>query len=128
MVEGVHSQPHSPSYDAAMRWMTDVLRSAGAHVDMGMRLRETFRAAGLPDPTMMLEARVGGGRDAAIHRYTAESVRSMVAIAAVLGVRSLEIDPATLAARLREESGTHGVLVSPLIVGAWCVATAPILT
>jgi SAM-dependent methyltransferase len=121
-VAGVHSHPHAPAYDSALRWMVEVIEAAGAHPDMGLRLRQTFLDAGLPSPDLWLQARVEGGPDAAIFRYTAESVRSMLTLAERLGVPGSAIgDVDDLERRLREEVvSSGGVLTSPLVVGAWC--------
>lgn len=119
---GVHSQPDSPAYDRIMTWMREVIGRSGAHVDMGLRLGQTYVAAGLPSPAMALEARVEGGTGAAIYRYTIESVRSMLPAATRLGIAPPgEGDLTTLETALRDEVvATGGVLVSPLVVSAWC--------
>jgi SAM-dependent methyltransferase len=121
-VPAVHSWPLSPTYAHIMQWMVTVLEASGAHVEMGLGLRLTFLAAGLPEPALALEARVEGGPDAEIYRYTVESVRSMMPAANRLGIASVRDDElATLEARLRDEvASSGGVLTSPLIVGAWC--------
>jgi hypothetical protein len=102
--------------------MKQCLEAAGAAIDMGMRLRATFVSAGLPEPELWLQARMEGGADAAIHTFTAESLRSMQAQAGALGIAfpvPAEIDE--LEAELRAESrATGGVLTGPPVVGAWC--------
>lgn len=119
-VAGVHSWPHSPTYHRINRWTVETLRAAGAHPDMGLRLRQVFLEAGLPSPQLWLQARVEGGPDAAIYRYVAESLRSTlpparrVDVASAGGIDGIE-------RRLREEvTKSGGVLTSPLVVGAWC--------
>lgn len=121
-VAGVHSHPHAPTYDRTLRWMVEVIQAAGAHPDMGLRLRQTFLDARLPSPHLWMQARVEGGPDAAIYRYTAESVRSMLSLAERLGVARLAIGEVDeLERQLREEvAASGGVLTSPLVVGAWC--------
>ncbi len=109
-VPGVHSLPHSRTAHAFHGAIRRALLRTGAHVDMGLRLRETFLAAGLPEPELWLQARVEGGKGAALPRYFGESLTSLV-----------HADGARLERRLRaelEESG--GVISSPLVVGAWC--------
>jgi ubiquinone/menaquinone biosynthesis C-methylase UbiE len=118
----VHSSPPSPTYADIMQWMIAVIEASGAHADMGLRLRQTFLAAGLADPVLALEARVEGGRHAEIYRYTVESVRSMLPAAERLGIVSMREDElALLETRLRDEVvSSGGVLTSPLIVSACC--------
>jgi ubiquinone/menaquinone biosynthesis C-methylase UbiE len=126
-VPGVHSWPHSPTYDRIVRWMIDVVRAAGAHADMGYRLRSTFLDAGLPEPQLRMEARVEGGPDAAIYRYVIESLRSMLPLARTLELVEIgEHEVMELESRLRNEvSSNGGVLASWLVVGASCrVATS----
>jgi SAM-dependent methyltransferase len=122
LVEAVHSWPHSPIYDRIVGLITDVIRAAGAHADMGLRLRSAFLAAGLPAPRLWMQARVEGGPDAPIYRYVADSLRSMLPLAERFGItqlREAEIDE--LERQLRDEvTATGGVLTSPILVGAWC--------
>ncbi len=122
LVPGVHSCPHSPIYDRIVGWLTDVIRAAGAHADMGLRLRQVFVDAGLPSPMLSLQARVEGGPDAAIYRYIADSLRSMLPLAERFGIAALSLDDVEeLERQLREEvTAAGGVLTSPIVVGASC--------
>ena len=109
-VAGVHSLPHSRMADGFHAAIRRALVRTGAHVDMGLRLRETFLDAGLPEPELWLQARVEGGESAALPRYFGESLSSLV-----------HADGARLERRLRAELGASGgVISSPLVVGAWC--------
>lgn len=121
-VAGVHSWPHSPTYARMTGWIRKTLEAVGANVDMGLRLRQTFVEAGLPSPELWLQARVEGGAEAAIPRYVAESLRSVLPRARRFGVtRITAADVDGLESLLREElTQTGGVLTSPLVVGAWC--------
>jgi SAM-dependent methyltransferase len=123
-VAGFHSFPHSPTYDRMVGLMTRTIRAAGADTRMGLRLREVFAAAGLPAPTIRLQARVEGGLDATIYRYMADSLRSVLPFARTVRLsdwNSVHIDE--LEAQLRAEVvACNGTLVSPPIVTASCVA------
>lgn len=122
LVGAVHSCPHSPTYDRIVGWLVDVIQAAGAHTDMGLRLRQVFVDAGLPSPRLWLQAKVEGGPDAAIYRYIVDSLRSMLPLAERYGIAKLseqEVD--ALERQLKEEVVTNGgVLTSPMLVGAWC--------
>ena len=122
LVAAVHSWPHSPIYDRIVGWLTDVIRTAGAHADMGLRLQRVFVDAGLTSPTLSLQARVEGGPDAAIYRYITDSLRSMLPLAAQFGIANLSLDEVDeLERQLRDElAASGGVLTSPIVVGAWC--------
>jgi len=79
-----------------------------------------FERAGLPRPTMRLQARVEGGPDAPIYRYISDSLRSVLPAATRLAssVETLHTD--RLEDELRAEVlRTDGVLVSPLVIAAW---------
>ena len=120
-VAGTHSHPHSPVFDKLMAWEIEVIRGAGAHTDMGLRLHEVFLAAGLPEPSLRLRAFVDGGPESILYEYTAESVRSMLPLARQFGVTSLsDEDLDRLQVELRAEvTASGGVIVSPLVVAAW---------
>jgi ubiquinone/menaquinone biosynthesis C-methylase UbiE len=122
LVAAVHSCPHSQTYDRILRWLVDVLRAAGAHTDMGLRLRKEFADAGLPSPRLWLQARVEGGPDAAIYRYITDSLRSMLPVSRRFGVAKLSMEEVDeLERQLRDEvTASEGVLTSPILVGAWC--------
>ena len=121
-VAGVHSWPHSPTYARITGWIRKTLEAAGAHADMGLRLRQVFLEAGLPPPQLWLQARVDGGPDAAVYRYVAQSLLSMLPLAHRFGVARLtagDVDRLELQLR-REVARSGGVLTSPLVVGACC--------
>jgi len=116
-----HSLPHSPAYDAVVRWMCAVVGGSGADLEAGLRLRRTFLGAGLREPVLHLEARVEGGSDSAMYAYVAESVRSLLPRARALGIEGFdETTVGTLAERLREEVvRSDGVLVNWPVVAGW---------
>jgi SAM-dependent methyltransferase len=122
LAAGAPSRPVAPTYDRVIRWMVRVIEAAGAHADVGLRLREIFLCAGLPAPTLWLQAPVEGGSDAAIVRYTCESVRSMLPTARRCGLGSPtggSLDD--LEQQLTQELASGGgVLLGPPVVGAWC--------
>jgi ubiquinone/menaquinone biosynthesis C-methylase UbiE len=122
-VAGMHSHPHSELYDRLLRAQIDLIKAAGAHADMGLRLRRTFLEAGLPAPALSLHARVEGGAEAPIYRYMAESLRSMLSMGERLGGMPFSVDELDgLAERLRDETmAGGGVLTSPPAVSAWVV-------
>ncbi len=118
LLEGVHSEPHSPLYDRVVRFQCEVVRRAEADLRAGGRLRATFLDAGLPAPACRLETPLAGGPDSLYYEYVAESVRSMLPEAArttVSGIDPDEVDG--LAERLRAEVVASGgvLLVWPVV-------------
>ncbi|UCG89251.1 MAG: hypothetical protein JSW71_12210, partial [Gemmatimonadota bacterium] len=112
----------SPTYDRIVTSLVDTIAAAGAHNDMGLRLGQVFMEAGLPAPELWLQARVEGGPDAAIYRYMADSLRSMLPLARQLGVARLSLEDVDVLEKelAHEVTASGGVLTSPLVVGAWC--------
>src|SRR5262249_10230217 len=101
---GVHSHPFSPSYNRILETIVRILESAGAHIDMGLRLHRTFVDAGLPLPKVSFEARVDGGPDAPTYRYICDSLRSMLPTGQHSGATTLSMaDVDTLERTLRSE-------------------------
>jgi 2-polyprenyl-3-methyl-5-hydroxy-6-metoxy-1,4-benzoquinol methylase len=60
---GLSSFPPVPTYDQCARWGAEAMRLHGTETRMGSRLHATFVAAGLPAPTLRLEALAVGGTE-----------------------------------------------------------------
>ena len=117
-----HSYPHSDFYDAIVRWKCRVVAAAGADIEAGLGLYRTFRSASLPAPEMRMEAPVEGGADSLIYRYMAESIRSMLPMAASHGIDGFGADEVErLEVRLRDDVvARDGVLVCWPVVSGCC--------
>ncbi len=123
---GVRSLPTAPVYEQCCRWIVETLVALGNDTRMGMRLHPTFIAAGLPPPTMGLDALVGGGKqgvDAAV--LIAEIVEIMLPAMEQAGVATAaEARLESLKKRMtREVTDGGSVLVGRSEVGAWSVAS-----
>ena len=126
-VPGLHSSPHSPTYNRVNELEIAVIDAVGAHNDMGFRLAETFTSAGLPYPSLRLHAYQDGGPDAVVPRFAAASLKSMIPMLDRYGIASLtepDIDDMEVAMRA-ELSSSGGMLSSPLVVGAAAVWPGP---
>lgn len=123
-LSGATSQPACPLLEATVERVRETLRRVGADVRAGLRLRQIFRDAGLPEPRMILGARVEGGPDCGAYRQITEITRTLLAPMAQTGVASAaEVDVDTLADRLRAEVvAADATIVSPPFVGAWAAA------
>lgn len=122
LLAGDHSLPHSRLYARYIRWLVAIAKAAGSDVRAGLRLRETFRAAGLPDPELHLEAPVGTHDDGRFCAYVCESARSLLPQALEWGYDDFTREEVErLSDDLREEGGRDGaVYVGWPLVTAWC--------
>jgi SAM-dependent methyltransferase len=120
--EGARSSPPAPTFDAACRWIADVVARSGAATRMGIRLHAAFLAAGLPAPAMRLEAQIEG----AVASRELVGLTSSLAISLLpemmrLGVvTEAEMDPSTLQERMAAEIVSGGGAVTGRSeIGAW---------
>lgn len=119
---GLSSFPAVPTYDQCSQWGADAMRRHGTETRMGSKLHATFVAAGLPAPTMRLEALVVAGVDSLpwlrlfkdlIATLLPELERSGVATATEVGVD-------TLVQRMGQEANASAsVLFGHYQIAAW---------
>jgi ubiquinone/menaquinone biosynthesis C-methylase UbiE len=116
------SYPVAPTYDACIRWITETFNRVGTDTNMGAKLHRAFLDAGLPSPTMRMQALIGDAATAS------EFLRAMAELAVVLapttereGVASLaEIGCDTLAERIIEEvAANRSMVIGRAEIGAW---------
>jgi ubiquinone/menaquinone biosynthesis C-methylase UbiE len=113
--------PASPILQQIWQWIQATYEREQLDLLAGLRLHRVFGAAGLPDPTMRVDAYMGGGRDWTGYEVMADLVRSMLPRMVRHGVATEEqVDVDTLADRLRAETlAQDGVLVGWAFVTAW---------
>jgi 2-polyprenyl-3-methyl-5-hydroxy-6-metoxy-1,4-benzoquinol methylase len=119
---GARSLPSATIYDTCCRWIVETLRLLGTERNMGIKLHATFVAAGLPAPSMRLEAIIAGGVNSAVRLgLVADLVETLSADMERLGVATAtEISIETLAERMRAEAIANGsVIVAHSEIGAW---------
>jgi SAM-dependent methyltransferase len=111
----------SPLFRLVVSWVVGALRRSGVHTDMGYRLFDTFRQAGLGEPTISVYAPLGGDADWPGYDFYADTMRSLLPALEELGVSTAEeVDVDTLADRLRAEVLSTGVPIQmPPHVTAW---------
>jgi ubiquinone/menaquinone biosynthesis C-methylase UbiE len=118
---GQHSHPHSPIYHRIVDAWKGIIRTAGAHLDMGARLAGCFAAAGLVDPQVEVDTYVSGDPASPIFRFAVESLRSMLPLAAAAGVpvpTAAEMDGLHTALR-QEVAALGGTLSAPPAYAVW---------
>ena len=119
--DGARSSPPSPTYDRVCRWLSQTIEAAGAQVRLGTRLAAVFEDAGLPPPTLRLEAVIGSGARAleAVHLVT-DLVETQLPAMESLGIaQASEVDYPTLVDRILSETGAQGTLIGRSEIGAW---------
>jgi SAM-dependent methyltransferase len=104
--------PPTPLLEQAHDWLIDGFAGAGIEKEMGPKLYATFMAAGLPPPQMCVDGLIGGAESISL-ALVANVVRRLVP-----QKEGLQAD--TLEERMRTElAKTGGVVMAPLLVGAW---------
>ena len=121
--EGIASLPPLPTFDQLWRWNAETTRLYGADPRMGAKLLATFVTAGLPAPTVRVEALSGKGAGSADLLLLARNLtRSLLPEMDRLGVATrAEVKIETLFERMLSEAvAARSVVVGHLQVGAWC--------
>jgi SAM-dependent methyltransferase len=121
--DGVRSFPQVPLYDRCCKLVDEVFRRWGGDPRMGIKLYQTFIAAGLPPPRMRLESVIGGGTHSSdqVH-FEMDVVGSLIGEMERLGIATdRDLQCRTLAQRvLADVSASGSVIVGRSEVGAWC--------
>lgn len=116
------SLPRSPLLEQMWEWILETYRRAEMDLFAGLRLHSIFLDAGLPAPTMHLDAAVGGGADWPGCQYMAHLIRTILPQIVRLGVAtSDEVDVDTLADRLQGQLGEDGAAVTWGFITAWAL-------
>lgn len=118
---GCKSHPASPTYDRCVSWIIRTLYLSGADSHIGLKLYRIFRSAGLSVPVLRLDGIISGSPSAPTYEALAEVCRSLLPVMERFGVASAaEVEIDTLAERMRDEVlAKEGVVVAPLLIGAW---------
>jgi SAM-dependent methyltransferase len=119
---GAGSFPPASIFDDCRSWMSETIRLSGAEIHMGSKLHSTFIAAGLPAPTMRLEALVGGGeRASGPLQLMAALAPTLLPTAQRLGVApAAGVDSGTLLERMSNGvRANNSFIVGLYQIGAW---------
>ncbi len=117
-MSAARSIPALPLMTRCLDSIRQSFRAAGLDVDLGLRLHELFRAAGLP-ARMLLGARLETDDDSQAWDMVGQLVRTLLPMMRRHGVKSPE-ELDSLPQRLCQEIvGAHAVFRSPSMIGAW---------
>src|SRR4051794_5717411 len=114
------SVPVTPLLDRLHTAIETTFTRAGADPHLGLRLHRVYAQAGLGRPELRAETVLASGPDAPVWGW-GDLARGLAPIMDRLGVEGADVaGSATLDARLLAELREHdGLLMSPLMVGAW---------
>jgi SAM-dependent methyltransferase len=120
-IANARSLPLAPIFERHICWIKQALSATGARTQLGLELYSVFVAAGLPGPTMRMDALIGGGPDCPAYDLVAEVTRSLLPVMEKLKIATAtEVDVSSLAQRLRDEVvAAKGVVLSPGLIGSW---------
>src|SRR5262249_59182739 len=115
------SLPPAPTFERHVGWIKQALSATGARIQLGLELHSVFLAAGLPSPSMRMDALIGGGPDSPAYDLAAEVTRSLLPAMEKLKIATAkEVDISSLAQRMRDEVvAGGGVVVAPALIGSW---------
>jgi SAM-dependent methyltransferase len=120
--EGVRSSPRAPIYDDCHQWIVRTFKRLGTNPRMGHDLHAAFVRAGLPPPTMALNALIQGpSEEISYIEMIAELAITMTPAMEKEGViAGGEIDPESFVRRMRAEIERLGsVVIGRSEIGAW---------
>ena len=115
------SLPLAPTFERHISWIKQTLSATGARTQLGLELYSVFVAAGMPGPSMRMDALIGGGPDCPAYELVAEVTESLLPAMEKLKIATAaEVDASSLAQRLRDEVvAANGVVLSPGLIGSW---------
>jgi SAM-dependent methyltransferase len=115
------SLPVAPLFERSVMWIEQTLSASGARIQLGLELYPVFLAAGLPGPSMRVDALIGGGPQCPVYEIVADVVQSLLPVMEKLNIASAaEVGISTLVQRMRDEVvALKSVVVSAGFIGAW---------
>lgn len=112
--------PPFPELERCVRWILALYAKSGLDPQMGSRLYNAFRRAGLT-PSLRVSSRIEAGPQAKGLGYLIETLRTMKPSLLALGIASeTDLDLDALTARLSQAmSKEDRCVIFPRLVGAW---------
>jgi len=119
-MDNARTYPPAQTLDRILAWMRQAFDATGAHTQLGLELFPMFLAAGLPTPSLRVDALIAGGLEFPCEILVA-LMRSLLPVMEELEIASAsDVELPTLAERMRNEVvACRGVIRSPALIGAW---------
>jgi ubiquinone/menaquinone biosynthesis C-methylase UbiE len=119
--------PRNDLFDKVIGWLVGTMTRSGVEPEMGCRLAEVFRRAGLPAPFMNAAQIAGCQPESPLYQFLADMIRTLLPHIVRLGLATeQEIAIGTLSERLRQEVAAHHLTVfSSRMIGAWARLPLP---
>jgi ubiquinone/menaquinone biosynthesis C-methylase UbiE len=126
-ISNCRSLPNAPIFERATGWITRTFHATGARTQMGLELYSIFVKAGLPGPSMRMDAAIGGGQECAVYALVADVVQSLLPEMDKLKIATAaEVEISSLTERMRQEVvAAKAVVTGPALIGAWSRKSAP---
>lgn len=119
--QGPYAHPPSSLLDQIWKWIALAFRESGADTEMGLKLRNLYLGAGLSDLHLEADRFIGGGPNWGGYGHLAGLATSVLPFLESRGITTTkEVQPETLAERLRDDIVSHeGVVMSLTVVRLW---------
>jgi len=121
-LENTRTVPSTPTFQEAMHWIRQAFTLTGVKINMGLELLPLFLAAGLPCPSLRIDAAIGGRADFGGFDLMSETLESLLPVIRELGIAT-EADVGIsvgISDKIRNEVvRNNGIMISPVLVGAW---------
>jgi len=120
-ISNARSLPVASVFEHSVTWIQQTLNATGARTQLGLELYPVFVEAGLPGPSMRIDAWIGGGPECPAYEILADVVQSLLPVMEKLNIASAtEVEISSLAQRMRDEVlALKGVVISAGFIGAW---------
>jgi hypothetical protein len=79
-IANCRSVPPAPAFDRHVGWIMQAFNATGARTQLGLELYSVFIAAGLPGPSMRMDALVCRGPDSFAYELVADVTRSLLPV------------------------------------------------
>jgi len=116
----MRSFPPARTFEMMTALMKDVFRASGVRINIGLELNSVFLNAGLPGPSLLMDALIGGVSQFPYEIVAATLQNLLPTIERLKVTSTAELDIESLEERMREEAAAcQGIALSPALVGAW---------